>query len=267
MLQQTQVDRVVPKFEAFVAAYPTVRDLADAKLSDVVRLWQGLGYNSRAVRLVEFAREVVKRFGGSIPREASALKSLPGVGPYTAAAIRAFGFNEADAALDTNVRRVVHRVFFGIEYPPRASEGEIETSANRAVPPGMGHDWNSAMMDLGARICTSRAPLCLVCPLQSYCAAAPVDAAVLAQLRSENVKLPSAQDAFPFVRTTRYARGRVVDRLRELPPGHRISLLDLHRDLAALLPDRSIDDLAVIVGALERDGLLFRDGEAVSLKD
>lgn len=267
MLQQTQVDRVIPKFEEFIAAYPTVRALAGAKLSDVVRLWQGLGYNSRAVRLVEFAREVVERFGGSIPRAPSALKSLPGVGPYTAAAIRAFGFDEDDAALDTNVRRVVHRVFFGIEYPPRASAGEIEASANGAVPPGMGHDWNSAMMDLGARICTSRAPLCLVCPLQSYCAAAPVDVAALAQLRRENAKLPSPQDAFPFARTTRYARGRVVDRLRELPPGQRISLLDLHRDLAALLPDRSIDDLSAIVGALERDGLLLRDGEAVSLKD
>ncbi|MDQ2865876.1 MAG: A/G-specific adenine glycosylase [Candidatus Eremiobacteraeota bacterium] len=267
MLHQTQVDRVIPKFEEFVARYSNVSALARAKTSDVVRLWEGLGYNSRAIRLIELARDVVERFDGNIPRETATLRSLPGVGAYTAAAIRAFGYNEDDAAVDTNVRRIVHRTAFGIEYPPKANATEIDEAARREIPSGWGHDWNSAMMDLGARVCTARAPLCALCPLQTSCAAAPVDPIRLAALRKQYAKAPAPQNAVPFVRTTRYARGRIVDRLRRLAHGQRISLLDLHRELQPLLANRTLDDLGSIVLALERDGLLTRSGEAVSLKD
>jgi len=105
MLQQTQVERVLPLFEAFVAAFPDLASLAAAQAADVVRLWRGLGYNSRAVRLHALARAVVERHGGALPSDRDALLALPGIGPYTASAVRAFAFELDDVALDTNIRR------------------------------------------------------------------------------------------------------------------------------------------------------------------
>jgi A/G-specific adenine glycosylase len=267
MLQQTQVDRVVPKFEAFVARFPNIVALANASVGDVLREWQGLGYNSRAVRLHETARLVAERFGGVMPSETHLLCQLPGVGPYTAAAIRAFGFDLDDAPVDTNIRRIVHRVAFGIEHPPKVAPRELDVRAHEYVASGSSHDWNSAMMDLGATICTARAPKCLLCPLREHCAAAPVDAAALESARREHAKIPSPQNAIPWESTTRFARGRIVDRLRALPPGRRISLLDLHGDLQPLMPERSLEDVGRLVAILERDGLVARDGETIALRD
>ena len=120
---------------------------------------------------------------------------------------------------------------------------------------------------MGATICTSRAPKCLICPLREHCAAAPIDAAQLEVARKEHAKTPSPQNAIPFERTTRFARGRIVDRLRALPPGQRISLLDLHGDLQPLMPERSLEDVGALVAILERDGLVACDGEAIALRD
>lgn len=136
MLQQTQVDRVVPKFEAFVARFPDFRTLALASTADVLREWKGLGYNSRAVRLKQVAETVCQRFGGEMPREASLLRHLPGVGPYTAAAIRVFAFDLDDAPVDTNIRRIVHRLFFGIEFPPKATPRGLDERASELVTRG-----------------------------------------------------------------------------------------------------------------------------------
>ena len=265
MLQQTQVERVVPKFQAFVARFPDVRALASASTGDVLREWKGLGYNSRAIRLQRVAQRVADDFDGRIPREVARLRELPGVGPYTAAAIRTFAFDEDDAPLDTNVRRIVHRLFFGLEHPPKATNAELDAQARGLVPPGMGHDWNSALMDLGAALCSSRAPKCLLCPLQTQCVAAPVDAAQLEALRRSHAKKPSPQNAIPFERTTRFARGRIVDALRALPPGRRISLLDLYGHLGPALADRSLEDVRSLVAILERDGLVDSDGTLVAL--
>ncbi len=264
MLQQTQVDRVVPKFEAFVERFPDVEALANARIADVLRLWQGLGYNTRGVRLANVAKEIVSRFGGVIPANVEALQSLPGIGPYTARAIAAFGFDEPLAPVDTNVRRIVHRVFFGIEHPPKAAPAQLDERAQELVP-ARGHDWSSALMDLGATICTARAPKCMLCPLYDECASAPLDAAVVERLRREHAKAPSPQNAIPFETTVRYARGRVVDRLRELPPGEAISFLDLHRELATL--ERSREELSEVVAALERDGLVTSRPEGLSLRE
>ncbi|MGZ3499666.1 MAG: A/G-specific adenine glycosylase [Vulcanimicrobiaceae bacterium] len=267
MLQQTQVDRVLPKFLAFVERFPNFKALAQASTADILRLWQGLGYNSRAVRLKQIAEAVVERFGGDMPGDAQTLRTLPGIGPYTVAAIRAFAFDCDDAATDTNVRRVCHRVLYGLEFPSQVNLVQLDGDARAVVPPGRGHDWNSAMMDLGATICTARAPKCLLCPLKDACAAAPVDPVRLEALRKQHGRKPSPQEAIPFERTTRFARGRIVDRLRELPPGNRISLLDLHRDLIRLLPGRSHDDVGILVSALIRDGLVDdRDG-TLALRD
>ena len=267
MLQQTQVDRVVPKFEAFVQRFPTIGALAAASQADVLRMWQGLGYNSRAVRLHGVAKAVVAEHGGAIPSDTGALLGLSGVGPYTAAAIRSFAFDLDDAPLDTNIRRIIHRLFFGVEHPPKATSRELDERARMLAPPGRAHDWNSAMMDLGATICTARAPKCLICPLRLECAAAPIDGAALDAARKQHAKNPSPQNAIAWEQTTRYARGRIVDRLRELPAGQRISLLDLHGELRGVLPDRSLEDVTKLVAILERDGLVARDGEAIALQE
>ena len=266
MLQQTQVDRVRSKYLAFVARFPNFESLAGARMSDVLRLWQGLGYNSRAVRLKQLAQSVVERFDGTLPADAAALQSLPGVGPYTLAAIRAFAFDLDDAAIDTNVRRVMHRLLHGLEYPPAVSAPQLDADAHALVPHGRAHDWNSALMDLGSTICTARAPKCLLCPLLAACAAAPIDSAALDRERVKHAKPRSPQEAIPFARTTRYARGRIIDRLRELPPGKRISLLALHGEIGSNL-ERTQEDLDALVAALARDGLVRIEDQEVALQD
>jgi A/G-specific adenine glycosylase len=218
MLQQTQVDRVIPLYEAFIAAFPTFVALAAAEAGDAVRLWRGLGYNSRAVRLHALARAVVERHGGVLPSDRESLLALPGIGPYTASAIRAFAFELDDVALDTNIRRIAHRTEFGLEYPPLANDAELDARARVSLLPGTAHDWNSAMMDVGATICGARAPKCLLCPLRADCAAAPVDAAALAAL-ADRTRKRSPQESIPFERTTRFIRGRIIDRLRDVPRG------------------------------------------------
>lgn len=264
MLQQTQVERVIPPFERFVAAWPTLGALAAASRADVVRAWRGLGYNARAVRLHALAQAVCAHGGAELPREEAALRALPGIGPYTARAIRAFAFDCDEAAVDTNVRRVVHRLHFGLEWPPLAGARELERTAQAAVAPGRGHDWNGAMMDLGATICTARAPQCPACPLRERCAAAPVDGAALAERARRHAPPHTSGERVPFERTRRYARGRVVDRLRMLGAGEGISLLALGRDMPELA-GRTPGELRSIIDDLARDGLVVRSDEDVRL--
>ncbi len=266
MLQQTQVERVIPLYEAFVERWPSFAALAAADAGDVVRAWRGLGYNSRAVRLHALARAVVERHGGELPAETDALLALPGVGAYTAAALRAFAFERPDAAMDVNLRRVVHRVRFGLEHPPLADARALDTLALAAVPGDAAHDWNSALMDLGATICTARAPKCLVCPLREACAAAPVDPYELAERARAHAKRKPPQSALPFERTTRFLRGRIIDRLRDVPPRQTLAIEALERDLAAIVPADRLHELPGIVDALVRDGIVTRVAHAVRLR-
>jgi A/G-specific adenine glycosylase len=258
MLQQTQVERVIPLYEAFLARFPTFEALAAADAGDVVRAWRGLGYNSRAIRLHALARAVAERHGGQLPRETEALRALPGIGAYTAAALRAFAFELDDAAVDVNLRRVMHRVSFGLEYPPLADARALDTLALAAVPRGAAHDWNSAMMDLGATICTARAARCLVCPLREACAAAPVDPAVLAERARAHAPRKPPQSAIPFERTTRFLRGRIIDRLRDVPARESLAVEALQRDLADVVPADRLHEIPSVVDALVRDGIVTR---------
>jgi len=261
MLQQTQVERVIPLYDAFLAAFPDIVALAAAEAGDVVRLWRGLGYNSRAVRLHALAQTIVRDYGGELPSERDALLALPGIGPYTASALRAFAFELDDVALDTNIRRIVHRTERGLEYPPLASERELDALARAMVPAGGAHDWNSAMMDVGATICTARAPKCLICPLRDACAASPVDAGDLAA-RARLLAKRSPQEALPFERTTRFLRGRIVDQLRDLPPGETLHVDALVASLAAVVPGDRLAEIPTVARALERDGIVvLAEGE------
>lgn len=265
MLQQTQVDRVIPLYEAFVAAFPSFEALAAAEAGDAVRLWRGLGYNSRAVRLHALARAVVERHGGSLPSERDALLALPGIGPYTASAIRAFAFELDDVALDTNIRRIAHRTEFGLEYPPLATDAELDLRARVSLLPGTAHAWNSALMDVGATICGARAPKCLICPLRAGCAAAPIDAAHLAELAGKQRK-KSPQESIPFERTTRYLRGRIIDRLRDVPRGEALPVDVLVASLAEIVPADRVGEIPGVADALERDGIIAVHAGALRLR-
>lgn len=171
MLQQTTVEAVKPYFAAFLARWPTVEALAGAPLEDVMKAWAGLGYYARARNLHACARRVALEREGRFPRTESELLALPGVGPYTAAAIAAIAFDERCVAVDGNVERVVSRLF-AVAEPPRAAKRELRERARALLPRERPGDFAQALMDLGAIICTPRRPKCDLCPFVSACEAA-----------------------------------------------------------------------------------------------
>jgi A/G-specific adenine glycosylase len=171
MLQQTQVDRVIPKYRQFLRRYPSLRALAAAPVEDVRRLWYPLGYNARPLRLHAIACETVARYRGRLPDDAERLRELPGIGRYTAGAVLSFAFGRDVAVLDTNVRRVLTRVFLGPRRTARVrSDRALWTLAETLVPIGRGYDFNQALMDFGATWCTPRRPRCSTCPMRAFCA-------------------------------------------------------------------------------------------------
>jgi A/G-specific adenine glycosylase len=177
MLQQTQVDRVVPKYREFLRRFPTVKHLAAAPVAEVRRLWYPLGYNVRPIRLHAIACETVARYGGRLPDREEALRQLPGVGRYTAGAILSFAYGRDTAVLDTNVRRVLGRVFLGRARLARVrGDKTFWDLAASLVPRGRGYDFNQALMDFGATWCTARKPRCAPCPMRSFCACFPFGA-------------------------------------------------------------------------------------------
>jgi A/G-specific adenine glycosylase len=170
MLQQTQVDRVLPKYYEWLEKYPTLAALADAPEHDVATTWRPLGYNVRPKRLQSIAREAVSRFGGRLPSDEATLLSFKGIGRYTAGAIRSFAFGERAAILDTNVARVLFRVFIGQGDPAsHEMKQRLWRVSEALVPHRHVFDFNQALMDLGATVCTARKPRCLVCPLARMC--------------------------------------------------------------------------------------------------
>jgi len=170
MLQQTTVQAVKPYFEAFLARFPAVEALADAPVDDVMRLWAGLGYYSRARNLHACARAVVERFGGRFPPDEAALLALPGIGVYTAAAISAIAFGRRAVVVDGNVERVVSRLH-AVEQALPAAKPAIRRLTDALTPQHRPGDFAQAMMDLGSGICTPRKPACALCPFRGACAA------------------------------------------------------------------------------------------------
>lgn len=170
MLQQTQVDRVTPKYAEWLEKYPTLDALADAEIEDVKATWKGLGYNIRPVRLHSIAQETVAKYGGELPRDAGQLQQFSGIGRYTAGAVASFAYGHDEPILDTNVRRVLFRVFVGEgEMRAHAMEGHLWEISARVLPRGQAWTFNSALMDFGALVCTARQPQCPACPMASFC--------------------------------------------------------------------------------------------------
>jgi A/G-specific adenine glycosylase len=170
MLQQTQVDRVLPKYHEWLTKFPSFGALAAAPEADVTAAWYPLGYNIRPKRLQHIAREAVARYGGQLPADEATLRSFKGIGAYTAGAIRSFAFRERAAILDTNVARVLFRVFVGRgDLKSHAMKRHLWSVSEALVPHRHVFDFNQALMDLGATVCVARNPRCLVCPMAASC--------------------------------------------------------------------------------------------------
>jgi A/G-specific adenine glycosylase len=240
MLQQTQATRVAERFPVFLARFPTVHALAAARPGDVLRVWAGLGYNRRALALHRAARSVVQRSDGRLPHEPDRLVELPGVGPYTAAAVASIAFGRAVAAVDTNVRRVIARVSFGTD-PALVEPSRIRSAAESWVDPTAPGDWNEAVMDLGRTTCI-REPRCGVCPLARACR---YRAASTPPPRSGPTILAPA-----FEGSSRQLRGAIV---RSLTERRAASASELGRAVG-----RKPADVAAAIAGLERDGLVER---------
>lgn len=254
MLQQTQVDRVLPFYARFLDRFPTVEALAAAPAGDVITAWAGLGYNRRAVNLQRTAQAVVAERGGVFPQTVDELRTLPGIGPYTAGAIACFAFEQDAAFIDTNMRRVIHRLFFGVDVPgPVAPEMTIVEMARLLVPPGNGWEWNQGLIEFGALQCTSRKPACVVCPLQTGCAAFPaIQSAIATRPAGSRLKREA-----PFAESNRFYRGRVVAALRDLAAlGEAdVPLAELGPRVREGFADEHLPWLYGVVQGLVKDGL------------
>jgi len=250
MLQQTQVARVVPRYHEFLSSFPTTAACAAASPGSVVRAWAGLGYNRRALNLHAAATMIERRLDGLFPASLEGLLQLPGVGPYTARAVLAYAF-EADAAVvDTNVGRVLARVH-GRQLRP----AEAQRLADEALPRGEAWRWNQAVMDLGAMVCTARAPSCDGCPLASACAWL---------LGGADEPDPATRSAFVsggqsrFEGSDRQGRGRLVAALRQ----GRVPIAAV--PTTAGWPDDA-DRAERVWRGLVADGLAVVDGSALTL--
>lgn len=244
MLQQTGVARVFPKWSAFMEMFPTPLNCAEAELGDVLRVWQGLGYPRRARHLHLAAGEIVTRHGGSVPSDLDALLALPGIGAYTARAVRAFAFEIDTAVVDVNVARVLARLA-----GRRLTAREAQSQAESLVPEGEAWLWNQAIMDVGAMVCRPR-PQCSQCPLAPWCSwrGEGVDPSV----GSAGIGSPQSR----FEGSDRQARGRLIKALGER---------SINRDEVSTIMQRPQDVAERLVDALVDEGLIRVEGRTLLL--
>jgi A/G-specific adenine glycosylase len=245
MLQQTPVSRVLPVYDAWLARWPTPAALAAAPPGDAVRLWGRLGYPRRALRLHQAATALTEIFSGAVPRDAASLRSLPGIGEYTAAAIRSFAFRERVAVLDTNVRRVLGRLTVAAARPPATiTRRERETASGLLPDDGeTAASWNVATMELGALVCTARGPACDHCPVSDRCAWRTAGYPESSDLKGRSQS---------YVGTDRQCRGRILQTLREADSAVPASAVETLWD-EAVQRERALASLVA-------DGLVVRVG-------
>lgn len=290
MLQQTTRERVLRRFGPFMARFPTLEALAAASPGAVIRAWEGLGYNRRALRLHAIARAAVA--AGGLPADVEQLRSLPGIGPYTAGAIACFAFGLPIAFVDTNIRRVLARLFLGVD-SARVPAKQIEAVAREVLPQESAFAWNSALMDLGALVCRAHAPRCELCPVAAHCAyRLATDGVDGADAVADSAILPLAtgldSSATPRARrvgerralyradrqmrtpvrweeSDRYVRGRVVQVLRAASPDRPLSVAELAAKATGhalpLLPEE-VERVSRLTDALVAEGLVERVGDA-----
>lgn len=258
MLQQTQVDRVLKKYPEFLKTFPNAKALAGAKKADVILAWQGMGYNRRILNMQKFVQSVFKDHGGTFPKEYEVLKKMPGMGPVTAASFLAFAYGKDIPALDTNIRRVIHRVFYGPEVPKeKVSTDAIFDLGKKLIPRGKGWDWNQAMMDFGSLVCQKRRPLCdgstvlaiKPCPFQKECKAYPKILSIKPAKRKAK-KEPQHED---FLYPNRIYRGRVIEYLRKTKYA---TVFEVGRAIEPLFKRSHLPWMKDILKGLLHDGLI-----------
>jgi A/G-specific adenine glycosylase len=262
MLQQTQVSRVLEKYPLFLRRFPTVTALARARQSSVVRAWQGMGYNNRAVRFHRLAQSIVREYNGRLPDTLDALTALPGVGPYTANALLAFVFDKPAIVIDVNIRRVISRLTRTMKSTAETlREPEVRSVAAELLPRHSPHDWYQALMDLGAMICTARTPECPACPMASLCPSRPT----MVRGVSRKKKPERLTDGLP----DRIYRGRVIEVLRNLPDRRAVRMSVLGKQIRSGFTPAHMRWLRNLVSGLQTDNLVRidpgKDGGMVSL--
>lgn len=258
MLQQTQVDRVIPKYKAFLKTFPSIKQLAEASTADVIKAWKGLGYNRRALFLQRAAQAIRKTHGGRFPKDLDTLKSLPGVGDYTARAILSFAYEEPVPMMDTNHRRFYQRIFFGHK---KINDRTLLKKAEAILPKRRAYDWNQALMDFGSlALCSDRNSVCSFEPIRKRCKACNSGKHSNIQTskhkNSKTVKQEKERKCVPFRETDRYYRGRIIDRLREKD---RLLLSTLR----STFNDISDERFQKIINQLGKDGLIKREKHAI----
>ncbi len=219
MAQQTQASRAAAYWERFMERFPTVQSLAESTPADVLRQWAGLGYDRRALALWRAARVIVGQHGGKVPSRVAELQALPGVGPYTARAVAALAFGVPVGAVDVNVRRVIGRIVAGSSRVLPAPL--LQEVADEAVPADRPGAWTHAVMDIGASVCKPREPRCETCPARPWCRYAAEQRPPVAARPSRHA---AGEAAAPFAATSRWLRGRILDRLRAAPDGVWVAL-------------------------------------------
>lgn len=243
MLQQTQVNRVLIHYRKFLKQFPTLRALSRASTANVVRAWRGMGYNNRAVRLRNLARTVCDSMGGKLPKTTEALEALPGIGRYTAGAVASFAFEKRVPVVDTNIHRVLNRLF-----PGTGAVAQSWELAEEILPKRNAYSWNQGLMELGALICTASSPQCSTCPLRPVCPSA----FTARRTRRKSMMPERGRNGVP----NRIYRGRIVEALRGLNGRGSIRSTELGKEIMVGFSSKDLPWLHNLLTGLERDGLI-----------
>jgi A/G-specific adenine glycosylase len=255
MLQQTQASRIAERLPLFLTEFPTIRHLAQATNGMMIRAWQGLGYNSRALRLRDAASIIVDKHDGAVPPTIEQLRALPGIGAYASAAIACFAYGVRSVVLDVNIRRVYSRwMQRQLLTTDVADDATIGVFAQQVIPQRNADTWHHAVMDLGATICTARKPLCEACPLSSVCPSA--------HALTLGVRPPKREPQFRG-EPVRLWRGRIVTFLQSRDHA---SHHDIFRGITGNIPaDTDIAWITDVIHKLCNDGMVVLDGDCVAL--
>ena len=245
MLQQTQVNRVIPKWYSFLSLYPNWASLASAPPAGLIRQWVGLGYNNRVIRARKTAQIVQKQYHGRLPSAPELLEALPGIGKYTSAAIQCFAFGKSVPVVDVNVNRVLTR-FYGITTTQKPTH--IRELANQALPKKDTYEWNQALMDIGASICKAKTINCTICPLTKSCSTSSAG--------TTPVIFPSNASQGKYLGSNRYFRGRILNLLKLHMQNRKLGIDQLSTALQQHTSDDNMEQIKKALQGLQRDELV-----------
>ncbi|MDD8018362.1 MAG: hypothetical protein PHP42_08310 [Bacteroidota bacterium] len=247
MLQQTQASHVVSFYHQWLKNFPTFTVLASASTADVLRAWSGLGYNNRALRIHQTAKQVVTKYRGRLPRDIETLQTLPGIGKYSSHAICCFAFHHTLPVVDVNIKRIYTRVSKRVKSAGEmVSEQKAWEIAEKILPAKSAYHWNQALMDLGALVCTARNPRCLQCPLQTFCKSASLPIFLTKEKKAK--KNEPSYRGIP----RRLYRGKILKLLHN----HAFTGSEIAQLLWKNVKPRDVEWLHHVMGLMEKDGLI-----------